>query len=627
MTQNPDFNAVSRRAASRLFVAHWFRCLGGTAVVLYSAAIAAALGTWLSGLHWINLAGALAVVLAWAAATGLWAWLRRPSPVAALAYWDQQAGRHEMFVSAMCFQTQPDGGIGERLHISRAEKQLHEDLGALRRDLPVPLAHRAWVLPLLFVVLVGFVLAPEAPAKEATVDAASRKRARQVADELAERPKLPTEDQGLTPEEEEKLKKLETELDKTAKELRKLDNATPRDVLAELERRAHEAEKLAADLDSAETDLSSKMLAELERHADTTKFAAAMQAKNLDGGSKEAEKLAEKLEDDELAQDTGRRIKNALNEALKVATENDKRGLVGKHVKKAHEELDDKKPKEAGKQFRRLSKQLKQAHQRKQTQKRLQQLANQLRNSGQKIFGRNPGQMQRLSGNQRGGLRQLNPGQMQPMGNPLQQRLAAMAQGQPLQAARLAAAMPGGQLPPGAQAFVPVPGSMIPPPGTPMVMMPGSGMPMPGSGQIPIPGSGQMPGAGMMPGQGTGAGVGAPVPGSPGMGAGQGGLMAGHGTAGYGNTPTTPMAATGTGVVNANIGEQGPTQIRRIDGTHREETERRARELAIEFIKTEEEALADEPLPLSRRQQVLRYFTALRRQLVEQRSPTESGPE
>jgi hypothetical protein len=59
---------------------------------------------------------------------------------------------------------------------------------------------------------------------------------------------------------------------------------------------------------------------------------------------------------------------------------------------------------------------------------------------------------------------------------------------------------------------------------------------------------------------------------------------------------------------------------------HRETTARAAQDLAIEFIKTEEEALAEEPLPLSRRQQVLRYFTALRRQLVEHDSPERSGP-
>ena len=57
-------------------------------------------------------------------------------------------------------------------------------------------------------------------------------------------------------------------------------------------------------------------------------------------------------------------------------------------------------------------------------------------------------------------------------------------------------------------------------------------------------------------------------------------------------------------------------------GPHREATSRSAQDMAIEFLKIEEEALAEEPLPLSRRQQVLRYFTALRRQLVE-REPSE----
>ena len=104
-----------------------------------------------------------------------------------------------------------------------------------------------------------------------------------------------------------------------------------------------------------------------------------------------------------------------------------------------------------------------------------------------------------------------------------------------------------------------------------------------------------------------------------GMDAGVGGHFAGHGTAPYGNTATKPFEATNTALVNAQISGEGPSRLRRIEkGPHREETKRSARELAIDFIKTEEAALAEEPLPLSRREQVLRYFTALRRQIVEQ---------
>ena len=43
---------------------------------------------------------------------------------------------------------------------------------------------------------------------------------------------------------------------------------------------------------------------------------------------------------------------------------------------------------------------------------------------------------------------------------------------------------------------------------------------------------------------------------------------------------------------------------------------RSARDIAIDFLKVQEEALASEPLPLSRREHVLRYFTALRKQLT-----------
>ena len=112
------------------------------------------------------------------------------------------------------------------------------------------------------------------------------------------------------------------------------------------------------------------------------------------------------------------------------------------------------------------------------------------------------------------------------------------------------------------------------------------------------------------------------MPGS-GQGAGNGGLTAGHGSAAYGNTKTNPLAATGTGVVNAAVSGEGPSQVRKIEqGMHREETRRNSTELAVEFIKTEEAALADEPLPLSRREQARRYLIALRRQLVE-REPTE----
>ncbi len=104
-----------------------------------------------------------------------------------------------------------------------------------------------------------------------------------------------------------------------------------------------------------------------------------------------------------------------------------------------------------------------------------------------------------------------------------------------------------------------------------------------------------------------------------GLGGGAGGLRAGWGSAPYGNTRTTPLGATTTRVTAAAPSGNGPAEVRRVEGvSHSEEAGRSAREVAMETIRTEEEALAEEPLPLSRRDQVLRYFTALRKQLEGQ---------
>jgi hypothetical protein len=98
--------------------------------------------------------------------------------------------------------------------------------------------------------------------------------------------------------------------------------------------------------------------------------------------------------------------------------------------------------------------------------------------------------------------------------------------------------------------------------------------------------------------------------------AGTGGLEAGHGSAPYGNTATKPHAATSTGVVTPTPTGEGASEIRYVPGgEHTETAARSAEELAVDFIKAEEEALSEEPLPLSRRRQILRYFTALRRRI------------
>lgn len=94
-----------------------------------------------------------------------------------------------------------------------------------------------------------------------------------------------------------------------------------------------------------------------------------------------------------------------------------------------------------------------------------------------------------------------------------------------------------------------------------------------------------------------------------------------------GNSPTERIQVARQATVKAQLGKEGPSQARAVDPQqHTEQAERSPNTAAAEFLKVQEEALADEPLPASRREQVRRYFNALRRQLSENPSenPTES---
>mgnify|MGYP005716233795 FL=1 len=64
---------------------------------------------------------------------------------------------------------------------------------------------------------------------------------------------------------------------------------------------------------------------------------------------------------------------------------------------------------------------------------------------------------------------------------------------------------------------------------------------------------------------------------------------------------------------------EGESMMRETDpSAHREDAQREYQKKIAQLLQTEEEALADEQLPASRRKQVLQYLTTLRRQLVDQ---------
>jgi hypothetical protein len=608
------FQNVSQQVIVRLSIAAWLRILSRSAPYVYGAATLLSTVLWFWGTYPINVVSAGALVLAHLSAAAAWVWMRRPSAVAALATWDERAGRSESFVSAYCFEAQDKRTIGEQLHLDRAAAQLSEKITELKRDLPLGIKHHIWISPLVFMAIVSLVLVtPVAPGK-VTVNKRDRERAREVAQKLDKRPHLPDEQKSLTEKEKEELKKLDKSVNEAVDNLRKLSGETRREVLAELEKKAHEAETLADALNLSKELLSSEMLAELKRHVDTTDFASALQAKDLEAASRESKEMAERLKNKELSLEERKRIEQAFDKAMSVAGRSDKESMVGKHLDRSLEQMQKKQPEKAANEFSELSKDLREQLQRQTAKNQLQELAQQLRKAGQQIFEQNQPDIKHLAENQSSGMRQLSSQQTKTLREMhLQFQPGGSRQNQ---MGSQSGSMPGGEqsVSENRQAGESGQGQM------------GNQFPVPGtersqSGQ----GSGRMDGQGRMsmPGSGSGASGSIPVPGTaagamPSQGAGVGGLKAGTGTAPLGTAMTIPKDATQTGVVNAQISGEGSSSVRDKTGQmHGEDTERENRNLAEKFIKSEEAALADEPIPLSRREQVLRYFTALRKQLVD----------
>jgi hypothetical protein len=604
------FQQAARETTRRLWLVRWLRLLAVTAPAVFTPALLLAFVAWWRGSSAFNLAGAVALVLAWLSALAGWAWLRRPPDSSALAVWDQRAVRHEMFVSAWFFEAQPSRSAAEELHLVRASERLAQDRPLLRQHLPARLAPHAWAAPLFYLLLAGLVFGPRAVAKESPLDRAARAKAREVAAKLAERFRAADKDKGLSAEEVRRMNELKERLRQTAEDLGKDRRKTQREALSELEQRAHEAERLAESLQPDEDDLpSSAMIEELERHADTAELGSSLRAKDRGKASDESRKLGEKLEQKDLTIDERERIKQAFEDALRAADKKDKAGLVSKHLQEAKDRLKSKQPKQAAQQLHTLSRRLAQSLQRLNAQKQLQQLASQLRNSGQQIFGQNGNQVQRLAQLSSTNLQALGAKQLQAVpGTPGASQLLALIPGQ---------APPGSQPP----KYV-IPGANLP--GNPAGMIPGTGNNP--AGAIPVPGSSGMPVPGATPGSAGGAGV--PIPGTAAgscpaganaAGGSPGGLEAGVGTAPLGAQATQALKAAGTVQVGAAVGKDGPSSVRAVDsGPHAEEVQRKTRQLAVAALRAEEEALAEERLPLGRREEVLRYFTAIRRQLSDE---------
>lgn len=588
------FSRAATRVARRLAWVDGARLLGRSAVPVF--AVATILWAMLrrTGVrdHWSWAAG---LVLAWLVVVDVLAWSRRRRPFEALAAWDRQAGRREMFASAWSFAHGGVGDVGTALHLARARAALAAADGSLRRAFPLRLRVGAWLAPLAFAIFAGsgWLRVPVAVENRA-LSAEARALSTRVGSELAKLAGGLEPLKGLSDEERKRLQHLQSELADAAKKLDRME--TPRDLLEELERRARDAEKLAEELRTDEAGtLSSPLLAELESNADTAELGNALRAQDLGRVAEEARLLQARLGHQKPTLEEQQRLEEALKRAADAMNDKDRKTKAGERLNEARKQLAAGERQRAAEQFGELADRFGRAAQRQHAQQQLRELAQNFRGAGGQILG---GQnLQRLDPAPPGtellpGLPQFAPGQNAPGLNP------------PGDGAPLALSLLPGDPPPGAPRLLfPVPGTGQP--GAPALAMPGGGDGGDPDGIFPIPGAGGglIAGAGELPVETAGAG----------------GSAAGRGTAPLGADPTKPLAAHQTGVVAPTPGAEGPSEMRSVAGqSHREQAVRERTEIAREFLKGEEAALADEPLPLSRRTQVLLYFTALRQQLEHQ---------
>ncbi len=585
-------------------------------------------GHWNSGEIWV----ALTLLFVWLALGALWTRLHLPNSLTALMVWDERSGSKDMFASAFSFEQKEELiSEGEKRHLLNVRNKLPDARGQVEGTLPLPSIRTAVLMMalLLFFALLP-VLRPGIAAGDARLSDEMLNEAQHQGDLLANKDEAFKSMEGLTEEEKAAAKKLQEMVKGVSEELNKSEGKSAREVLSALEQRARAAEKLAKKLAAGTDDWASEeMLKEMSQHADLADLASALKDKNAQLGSAESDRLESMLDDPEIKEEVQQRMNTALARTMKAANKEDKSKPVGEHVGNASIKMESKQPKPAARDFGRLADHFRKLARREAAQKKMQELANQLREAGSKISGSKLQQMKKLASNQAGakmpkGMKPLQAGKAGKPGasmanNPINQQNTSQSQlpipgiqNQPSGA---------GQMKPGGAA--PVPGSKNPQqgpgkgPGKAMAMGQGQGKKSGAPGLMaPVPGQGQgmkAPGAGLGAGQGNGSSAGSAV-------AAAGGQNVGNGTTGLAANKTAAQKAARDSKVAAQINADGESTTRSVQGKARQETAQRERQqAAVDFIKVEEQALDEQSLPLSRRDHVLKYFTALRERFKEEK--------
>ncbi|MCB1210404.1 MAG: hypothetical protein KDK97_13815, partial [Verrucomicrobiales bacterium] len=547
--------------------------------------------------------------------TFVWAWMRRPGSYAALAAWDSNTNRREAFAAAWWFGKQSTQTEHASRHIELQRPLLAEALPQLKRDLPLSFPQRTIWIAALVCVLFGLSQWRIATTPADLVDGDLQERAATGAGKLAEGDWAKKDLAGLTDEEKKELENLRQKVEDTAEDLKKNDGQTARDVLAAMEQRARDAEKLASKLGASGSAWASKaMVDELRGHADTADLGDAVADRDAKQVAAASSALAEQLRDPKLSDEAKNRMKNVLSDAELKAEKEDRERIVGQPVLSASDAMEKSDVPAAAAQFQSLAEQMKDMAQREEMQKKLEALAQQLRDAAGKSGEDEGGGMQQMAGAQQQG--QSGAGQ--------EGEVPDVGQNDPNQSAQQMMQQQGA----GQQQLAP-PGLQNPGQSQPQMSQSGaqgnqSFQPgKPGDGQQPKDGSQPMLMAPVPKDQQKDAKPDGIVMGPPQEGPQSGksilvptggGKKAGAGKAKLDSDATTANKTGKQSMVNAQSGNDGQSSSRSVDGVMRDEqATRTATQTSVDFIDAEEAALDDAALPPARREQVRRYFNELRK--------------
>lgn len=560
--------------------------------------------------HGLSAVWLLIALLLWLSVALLLAWKSRPEDYAALALWGQRISRGEDLAAAWSFEQNSSPLPAEQAHLHQQLAQLPSALAALPTALPLRCQpRRLATVPVL--LLLGWLSGSLRPPQvgEERVSAADFATVKAEAARIAKKPLDEAKLAALTEEEKAAAQALKQSVQDTAAELEEQGSTSAKDLLGAVEARAHEAEKLAAKLKGPEDRwASAALLAALRRSSDSADLADSLAAKQAPRAADAATALADQLQ--AATQAVEQRLAQTIMDSALRAEPEDAQRLAGKRILDAGRGFETQRKDLALAELRALASDLRALAQREAAAQEVMALAQKLRDAAAQATGQGQGSQlaevpQSTSSSQGGGDPSAAMGDTaQPS---LAQQMEQAQQAQPNE-------QTGGQQGSGAGgerqqvilSQTPLPPSNAPrsdtprDPSKPLLLAP-----VPGQDQEQAKDSMTLQSDQLPPG-----GKATSKPAS--------GLGAGSATAKLNAAATQQQKATDSKTVTAVSNKSGASSLRQIaGGISQAQSLLTSRQSQADFLSAEEAALDDSTLPPARREQIRRYFTALRKRLEQ----------